>query len=51
MSEEMKMILALMAYLNLEIKINGGIHDGEEVNATHFARDKSYEYAYTVTAH
>ena len=50
MSEEMKMILALAARLNLVIKASGdGISENSTVDETIFTRDKKGEYTYTVT--
>lgn len=50
LSEEMKMILALLDQLNLVIKATGdGISANTPVDDTIFTRDKKGEYTYTVT--
>lgn len=50
MTEEMKMILALIASLNKEIKASGpGISDDTAITEAIYARDKKGEYTYTVT--
>ena len=49
MSEEMKMILALIRSLGKEIKASGpGISDDTEVSESIYARGKRGEYTYTV---
>ena len=50
MSEEMKMILALIASLNKEIKASGsGISDNTLVSESIYTRDKKGEYTYVVS--
>ena len=49
MNEEMKMILALIRYLDLEIRATGGAHTSKLVDATLFTRDHT-EYTYVVSA-
>ena len=49
MSEEMKMILALIASLGKEARASGpGISDNTEVSESIYARDKRGEYTYTI---
>ena len=49
MSEEIKMILALLADLGKEIKASGtGIPDNTEVSDSIYERDKRGVYTYTV---
>lgn len=49
MSEEMKMILALIRSLGKEIKASGpGISDNTAVSEAIYTRDKRGEYTYTV---
>lgn len=49
MSEEMKMILAILADAGKEIKASGpGISDDTAVSDSIYARDKRGEYTYTV---
>ena len=50
MSEEMKMILALIQSLGKEIKASGpGISDDTVVSDVIYARDKRGEYTYIVS--
>lgn len=49
MTEEMKMILALIQFLNLDIKATGGDATLEAITTSLFGRDKKGEYTYTVS--
>ena len=49
MSEDEKMILALVEYLGLEMRLTGQGVTNEKVESKHFAVDNP-EYAYTVTS-
>jgi hypothetical protein len=48
MSEEMKLLLALIEYLGLEAKCSGKTVQSEKVGPEHFGRDAPNEYTYVV---